>query len=56
VLAGELTLADAGRELSALVTRVAAGELSKPEQLGHREYFVMYKHQETPSLAAGCRA
>jgi altronate hydrolase len=56
VLAGELTLADAGRLLAALVTRVAAGELTKPEQLGHREYFVMYKHQETPSLTAGCRA
>jgi len=56
VLAGDLTLAEAGRDLAALVTRVATGELSKPEQLGHREYFVMYKHQETPSLAAGCRA
>jgi altronate hydrolase len=56
VLAGELTLADAGRELETLVSRVAAGELSKPEQLGHREYFVMYKHQDTPSLTAGCRA
>ena len=56
VLAGEMTLAEAGRDLAALVARVAAGELSKPEQLGHREYFVMYKHQETPSLTAGCRA
>lgn len=56
VLAGEVTLAQAGRELAGLVTRVAAGELSKPEQLGHREYFIMYKHQETSSLAAGCRA
>ena len=56
VLAGELTLPQAGAELAALVTQVAAGELSKPEQLGHREYFIMYKHQETPSLAAGCRA
>jgi altronate hydrolase len=56
VLAGELTLAQAGRELAGLVARVAAGEPSKPEQLGHREYFIMYKHQETPSLAAGCRA
>ena len=56
VLTGELTLADAGRELLGLVTRVAAGEPSKPERLGHREYFVMYKHQDTPELAAGCRA
>jgi altronate hydrolase len=56
VLAGELALAQAGQELADLVTRVAAGEPSKPEQLGHREYFIMYKHQETPSLSAGCRA
>jgi len=56
VLTGEITLGQAGRELAAMVTRVAAGTPSKPEQLGHREYFVMYKHQETPSLAAGCHA
>jgi altronate hydrolase len=56
VLAGELALAQAGHELAGLVTRVAASEPSKPEQLGHREYFIMYKYQETPSLAAGCRA
>lgn len=56
VLTGELTLAQAGQELAALVIKVAAGEPSKPEALGHREYFIMYKHQDTPSLAAGCRA
>lgn len=56
VLAGEMTIAQAGGELAGLITRVAAGEPSKPESLGHREYFIMYKHQETPSLAAGCRA
>jgi altronate dehydratase large subunit len=56
VLAGDITLEEAGRELTALVTRIAAGEPTKPERLGHREYFIMYKHQETPSLAAGCRA
>lgn len=56
VLDGGLTLAEGGRELAGLVARVAAGEPSKPERLGHREYFVMYKHQDTPSLAAGCRA
>ena len=32
VLTGELTLAQAGRELAELVVRVAAGEPSKPEQ------------------------
>jgi altronate hydrolase len=56
VLTGELSLAEAGRELGALVARVAAGEPSKPEALGHREYFVMYKHQDVPTLEAGCRA
>jgi altronate dehydratase large subunit len=56
VLAGELTLEQAGRELAGWVTRVASGEPSKPERLGHREYFIMYKHQNTPSLEAGCRA
>lgn len=56
VLTGEISLADAGDELLALVTRIAQGEPAKPELLGHREYFVMYKHQDTPSLAAGCRA
>jgi altronate dehydratase large subunit len=56
VLSGELTLAGAGDELAELVGHVAAGQPSKPEQLGHREYFIMYKHQNTPSLASGCRA
>ena len=56
LLTGEMTLPQAGEELARLVASVAAGEPSKPERLGHREYFIMYKHQETPSLAAGCRA
>jgi len=56
VLTGEITLAQAGQELCNLVTRVASGEPSKPESLNHREYFIMYKHQNTPGLEAGCRA
>jgi altronate hydrolase len=56
VLQGQITLDTAGRELMALVGDIASGQLSKPEALGHREYFVMYKHQNTPSLEAGCRA
>lgn len=56
VLTGELSLKQAAERLAGLVGRVAAGEPSKPEALGHREYFVMYKHQDTPSLAQGCRA
>jgi altronate hydrolase len=56
VLTGELTLDEAAEELESLVIRVASGQPSKPEALGHREYFIMYKHQDTPSLQAGCRA
>lgn len=56
VLAGQLTLPQAGRELAEMVVRIACGEPSKPERLGHREYFIMYKHQNTPSLSEGCRA
>jgi altronate dehydratase large subunit len=56
VLEGSMTLDGAGWELAKLVREVAGGASPKPEQLGHREYFIMYKHQDTPSLAAGCRA
>lgn len=56
VLTGERTLAEAGQELLQMVVDVARGSNSKSESLGHREYFVMFKHQETPSLLAGCRA
>lgn len=56
VLSGELSLDEAGDELIDLIQRVAAGEQSKPEALGHREYFVMYKHQDAPPLEVGCRA
>jgi altronate hydrolase len=38
-----------------LIGDVAAGAPSKPEALGHREYFIMYKHQSTPDLDSGCR-
>jgi altronate dehydratase large subunit len=56
VLSGHLTLAQAGSELAELIVRIARGEPSKPEALDHREYFIMYKHQNTPSLTAGCHA
>ena len=55
VLTGEITLDQAGDELRDLVVQVAGGRASKSEQIGHREYFVMYKHQNTPSLTEGCR-
>jgi altronate hydrolase len=56
VLTGARTLDQAALDLADLVARTAAGEPTKPERLGHREYFIMYKHQSTPSLEAGCRA
>ena len=55
VLTGELTLAQAGQELLQMIVQIASGAASKSELLGHREYFVMYKHQDTPSLQDGCR-
>jgi altronate hydrolase len=56
VLSGELTMDEAAAELMDLIASVASGEPSKPERLGHREFFLMYKHQDVPSLEAGCRA
>lgn len=56
VLSGELTLDQAAGELADLVCSVAAGAATKPESLGHREYFIPYKHQNVPSLTEGCRA
>jgi altronate dehydratase large subunit len=55
VLTGELSMDEAGVELLDLIASVASGQLSKPELLGHREFFLMYKHQDVPSLEAGCR-
>ena len=55
VLAGERSVDEAADELLDLIAEVASGTPSKPEALGHREYFIMYKHQDTPSLEAGCR-
>jgi altronate hydrolase len=56
VLEGKMSMADAAEDLLRLVVDTAAGRPTKPEQLGHREYFVMYKHQDVPDLATGCRA
>jgi len=56
VLSGELTMDQAAEELMNLIADVASGQPSKPERLGHREFFLMYKHQDVPSLEAGCRA
>jgi altronate dehydratase large subunit len=56
VLSGERTLDQAALSLMDLVKDVASGTQSRPEALGHREYFVMYKHQDTPRLDVGCHA
>jgi altronate dehydratase large subunit len=56
VLKGELSIREAGDELCGLVAEVAGGAPTKAESLGHREFFIMYKHQDTPALEAGCRA
>ena len=56
MLTGDLTLDQAAQELESLAARVAGRRAEPPEALGHREYFIMYKHQDTPSLASGCRA
>ena len=53
VLSGEMSLDAAAEDLADLVFRVAAGAPSKPEALGHHEYFVMYKYQDPPGRA--CR-
>lgn len=55
IMRGEKSLDEAAAELLDLVCDIASGQQSKPEALGHREYFVMFKHQDTPSLEAGCR-
>jgi len=55
VLSGLLTLDQAAGELGDVIVSTAAGTPSKPEALGHREYFVMYKHQDAPSTEQGCR-
>lgn len=47
VLAGDLTLDEAALELADLICDIASGTLSKPEALGHREQYVMYKYQDS---------
>lgn len=56
VLTGATTLEDRTDALCREVVRTASGRPSKPEALGHREYFIMYKHQDAPGLLQGCRA
>jgi len=43
ILEGQASLAVVGREISDLVLRVAAGEATVSEQLGHQEFIMTYK-------------
>ncbi|MFZ4427278.1 MAG: UxaA family hydrolase [Saprospiraceae bacterium] len=56
ILEGIKTLDESAHDLLQLIVAVASGQPSKPEALGHREFFIPYKYQHTPSLSAGCRA
>jgi altronate hydrolase len=52
ILAGEATLDQVGTEIVELVARVANGERSRSEELGHQEFILTYKRFE-PS-GPGC--
>ena len=56
ILEGSKNLDTSALDLLRLIVEVASGKPSKPEALGHREFFIPYKYQHTPSLSAGCRA
>lgn len=45
VLSGECGMEELTGDLAKLVRRVAAGEETKGERMGHREYFIPYKYQ-----------
>lgn len=45
-LSGEETMAQCCERLKKLVYDVASGEMSKSEALGHREFHIIYKHQD----------
>jgi altronate dehydratase large subunit len=46
ILAGEATLEQVGAEIVELVARVANGEQSRSEELGHQEFILTYKQFE----------
>jgi len=47
VLAGRCSLEEMAQKLLEMVVDVAAGKQSKSEALGHKEYFIPYKYQNT---------
>ena len=46
ILEGKATLDEVGAEILALIERLAEGERTCSEQLGHREFIMGYKHFE----------
>jgi altronate hydrolase len=52
ILEGEATFVEVGAEIVDLVARVAAGEPTRSEALGHQEFVLTYKHFEP--LGPGC--
>lgn len=54
VLYGECTQDEQADRLMDYVVQVAKGNLSKGEELGHREYFVPYKYQEKEAAFRKC--
>ena len=55
-LRGDCSLDELGLRLARLVCAVAAGEPSRSEALGHREFFIPYKYQDKNSVTAGACA
>jgi altronate dehydratase large subunit len=52
ILTGEATLQEVGSEIVDLVARVANGEASRSEELGHQEFILTYKQFEP--VGPGC--
>lgn len=46
VLRGECSLDELAGRLAGLVARVAGGEMTRSEALGHKEYYIPYKYQD----------
>jgi altronate hydrolase len=55
VLTGEASLEEVGTEIVDLVARVANGEPSRSEELGHQEFILTYKQfDQTGPIGPGC--
>jgi altronate hydrolase len=46
IITSEATVAEIGREILDRVSAVAGRAPTKSEALGHREYYIPYKHQD----------